>query len=129
MGCVAHLAAAGHDPGGQSRAASTIRALSRGTDLAMSLAMRKVALLSFLVVVGGGNVTLPPDETAPDADPDPSGDAEPPDTALTAVPAAITRETSTTFEFEATEEATFACSLDGAAATPCESPHTVDGLA
>ncbi|MGZ4648910.1 MAG: hypothetical protein ACXVYC_21600, partial [Blastococcus sp.] len=52
------------------------------------------------------------------------------DTKITSGPAAVTTSTSATFAFSATVSgATFACRLDGAAATPCTSPTTYAGLA
>ena len=55
-------------------------------------------------------------------------DLTPPATTISAAPAALDNSVRVTFEFAAAEEATFACALDGGAAVPCTSPHTVDGL-
>ncbi len=50
-------------------------------------------------------------------------------TTLTAAPAAVTLSTDATFTFEANVVgSTFACSLDGADFTPCDSPATFTGL-
>ena len=55
-------------------------------------------------------------------------DNTPPDTTLTATPAGIAPETGT-FEFAASEpDATFECSLDGAAFAACSSPTTYASL-
>lgn len=60
---------------------------------------------------------------------DPTEDTTPPDTVITDQPPSRTSSTSASFEFAASEPATFTCSLDGAAATACTSPTTYDGLA
>jgi hypothetical protein len=56
-------------------------------------------------------------------------DTTPPQTTITSGPASSTTATGATFAFSASEPATFACSLDGAAATACTSPITYNGLA
>lgn len=56
-------------------------------------------------------------------------DTTPPDTRIDAGPADPTTDTGATFAFSASEPATFTCSLDGAAFTPCTSPVTYTGLA
>lgn len=43
-------------------------------------------------------------------------------------PGDVTTATDATFDFAASEPATFTCSLDGAPAAPCTSPTTVTGL-
>lgn len=58
----------------------------------------------------------------------PGSDVTAPDTSVTSGPSGIHRSRSATFGFGATEVSTFACSLDGAAWTPCTSPLTYDGL-
>ena len=56
-------------------------------------------------------------------------DNTPPETTLTATPAGVSPETAT-FEFAASEaDATFECSLDGAAFAGCASPKTYTNLA
>ncbi|MGH9245973.1 MAG: InlB B-repeat-containing protein [Acidimicrobiales bacterium] len=55
-------------------------------------------------------------------------DTTAPDTKITS-PAMVTNDATPTFEFSADEDgATFACSVDGAAALTCSSPHTTDAL-
>ncbi|MBX3055537.1 MAG: right-handed parallel beta-helix repeat-containing protein [Anaerolineae bacterium] len=56
-------------------------------------------------------------------------DTTPPETLLNSGPEASTSETGATFTFSANEEATFACSLNGAPFTGCTSPATYSGLA
>jgi MYXO-CTERM domain-containing protein len=51
-----------------------------------------------------------------------------PDTSITSGPPALTSQTSAAFTFSATLEATFECSLDGAAFTACPSPPTFSNL-
>jgi hypothetical protein len=55
-------------------------------------------------------------------------DNVPPDTSITSAPAAQTVETSASFSFTATENATFECALDGAAWAACSSPVSYTGL-
>jgi CSLREA domain-containing protein len=58
------------------------------------------------------------------------GDTEPPQTVIDTGPTGSTTATSATFTFSSSEPgSTFACSLDGAAFTPCTSPVTRTGLA
>ncbi|MGH3427522.1 MAG: choice-of-anchor R domain-containing protein [Mycobacteriales bacterium] len=52
----------------------------------------------------------------------------PPDTTILSHPANRATRTSATFTFEATEEATFECSLDGGGWIACESPAIYTGL-
>jgi hypothetical protein len=52
----------------------------------------------------------------------------PPQTALDEQPNDPTNSSSATFTFAADEQASFACSLDGAAFTACSSPTSYDGL-
>ena len=56
-------------------------------------------------------------------------DIIPPETTITVAPAATTTSTSAGFEFTATEPATFACSLNGAAFSNCATPQNYTGLA
>lgn len=56
-------------------------------------------------------------------------DTTPPETLLNSGPEASTSDTGATFTFSANEEATFACSLNGAPFTSCASPVTYSGLA
>jgi hypothetical protein len=51
-----------------------------------------------------------------------------PNTFVDSGPSGSVSATSATFTFSANEAATFMCSLDGAAYTPCTSPATYDGL-
>jgi large repetitive protein len=57
-----------------------------------------------------------------------SGDTTPPDTLIDDGPAGTTSAASATLTFHATEEGTFACKLDDAAFSTCESPLTVGPL-
>jgi MYXO-CTERM domain-containing protein len=52
-----------------------------------------------------------------------------PDTTLTSAPNALTHEASATFTFSSETGASFECSLDGAAFSPCASPATYANLA
>jgi hypothetical protein len=57
-------------------------------------------------------------------------DESPPDTMPVSGPAGMIDSKSATFAFGASEAgATFECSLDGGAFTPCSSPYTLSGLA
>ena len=56
-------------------------------------------------------------------------DIGPPDTTIDRAPSARIAERTAEFAFSATEEATFECSLDGAAFEPCVSPRRYEGLA
>jgi hypothetical protein len=57
-------------------------------------------------------------------------DTTPPDTVLDSSPANPTNSTVATFAFHSTEKnSTFACSLDGVAASACTSPTSYSGLA
>jgi hypothetical protein len=56
-------------------------------------------------------------------------DTTAPETTLTANPPTLTNSTTASFAFTANEPATFACSLDGAAFTPCTTPQGYSGLA
>ncbi len=73
-------------------------------------------------------------DTLGNTDPTPAAhtwtvDTAPPATTLTQTPPALTNSADATFEFTASEPATFACSLDGAAFASCSSPVTEMGLA
>ncbi len=53
-------------------------------------------------------------------------DTAPPDTTIDAGPTTWSRDATPTFEFSATEAATFECAVDDDAAfAPCDSPHTI----
>ena len=69
-------------------------------------------------------------DPAPAVEPDaaPPVDRDPPETVIDDGPEGVTDEARATFTFHADEAATFMCSLDGAAAARCTSPHTIDGL-
>jgi len=54
-------------------------------------------------------------------------DTSPPTVGFTKQPAAITADATPTFGFSASEPATFACSVDGAAPQSCGTPYTVPG--
>src|SRR6185436_9022855 len=56
-------------------------------------------------------------------------DNTPPNTTISSGPSGSVANTSASFSFTATETATFACSLDGAAFTACSSPVNYTGLA
>lgn len=67
------------------------------------------------------------------ADPSPAQhawrvDSAPPDTSFVTTPASLDNSETVRFEFQANEAATFTCALDGAAAVPCLSPHTLTAL-
>ncbi len=55
-------------------------------------------------------------------------DLTPPDTTIPVAPEPVDNSTTVTFELMADEAATFACSLDGADATPCTSPLVIADL-
>ncbi|MFY0526237.1 adventurous gliding motility protein AgmC [Archangium gephyra] len=55
-------------------------------------------------------------------------DLTPPDTTIVSGPPVRTNATSATFDFSSEAGATFECSLDGAAFTPCTDPVTFTGL-
>jgi hypothetical protein len=56
-------------------------------------------------------------------------DTTPPDTTIDSGPAGTTSSTAAQFTFSASEPATFACRLDGAAFAACTSPKSYTGLA
>jgi hypothetical protein len=59
-----------------------------------------------------------------------TADSTPPDTTITKAPSGFDSATGPDIEFSSSEaNATFACSLDGAAATACSSPDHLSGLA
>ena len=60
---------------------------------------------------------------------DPTPDKTRPDTVIGSGPSGSVTDTSATFTFSASEPASFQCSLDGAAYTPCTSPMTYTNLA
>ena len=60
---------------------------------------------------------------------DPTPDNTRPDTVIGSGPSGPVTDRSATFTFSATEPASFQCSLDGAAYTPCTSPMTYANLA
>jgi hypothetical protein len=60
--------------------------------------------------------------------PVPGPDVVPPDTTINSGPSGTTFNAFATFTFSATEPATFACSLDGAAPEPCSSSKTYVNL-
>jgi glucosylceramidase len=71
----------------------------------------------------------PPQLVITFAAPSGGGDTTAPETAIGPKPPALTRTTSATFGFSADEPgATFQCSLDGAAYSPCTSPLDLVGL-
>jgi len=90
------------------------------------------ALYHFLKVsVNGTSVTVSPtDSTGRTFDVQTYAFKVPPDTYLDSTPTAGTTSASATFAFHASgSPATFACSLDGAAAKACTSPISYNGLA
>jgi hypothetical protein len=63
------------------------------------------------------------DGAPPDAGPDSGVDMTAPETTIDEAPAGVTNVDAPTFHFSSNEaSATFACSVDGAEPTPCESP-------
>ena len=61
--------------------------------------------------------------------PPPPGPDTPPDTLITSGPSGSVTSSSATLEFTSTKAgSTFACSLDGAAPSPCTSPQTYNAL-
>lgn len=60
---------------------------------------------------------------------EPPEDTTPPSVTIRSGPPGSTTETSAVFYFSAGEPASFACSLDGAGFSPCQSPKTYGGLA
>jgi uncharacterized repeat protein (TIGR01451 family) len=58
----------------------------------------------------------------------PGADTTEPDTTVTSGPSGTHHSRTATFGFAASEPATFTCSLDGSAWSPCTSPATYDGL-
>lgn len=56
-------------------------------------------------------------------------DTTPPDTTITLAPPSAIKDTTATFEFTSEANATFECSVDGAAFATCSSPLTLTGLA
>ncbi len=56
-------------------------------------------------------------------------DTDPPDTTITAAPAALDNSVDVSFEFTSDEDGTFECRLDGAAFAACTSPQPYTGLA
>ncbi|MCL4227862.1 MAG: Ig-like domain repeat protein, partial [Myxococcales bacterium] len=56
-------------------------------------------------------------------------DLTPPDTTITEAPAALDNSVDVSLAFEADEDATFTCAVDGGAAAPCTSPLALTGLA
>lgn len=61
-------------------------------------------------------------------DPGPTPDTTRPDTVVDTGPSGSVTDTSATFTFSSSEPASFQCSLDGAAYTPCTSPVSYAGL-
>ncbi|HVK75487.1 MAG TPA: Ig-like domain-containing protein, partial [Kofleriaceae bacterium] len=55
-------------------------------------------------------------------------DLTPPETTISQAPPLLDNSVDVTFEFSASEVATFACVVDGGAAAPCTSPFAVTGL-
>jgi hypothetical protein len=70
----------------------------------------------------------PPPTTAPPPPTEPPRDTTPPAATITSGPPSSTTETSATFAFSASEQASFACSLDGSGFAPCSSPKSYQGL-
>jgi large repetitive protein len=64
----------------------------------------------------------------PDGMVDAMVDVTPPETTITEAPPALDNSTSAQLQFEADEDATFECTLDGGAAAPCDSPFTASPL-
>ena len=85
--------------------------------------------LALALALGTSSCDVPEKKVpATDAGADaPVGDlpSDAPDTMITSAPAEFSRESVARFEFASTSaSATFECSVDGAAATPCSSPFT-----
>jgi L,D-peptidoglycan transpeptidase YkuD (ErfK/YbiS/YcfS/YnhG family) len=87
------------------------------------------------VTVSGGSVTVAPTNSLGQTFDVHSyqftpGTPPPPETSLDSGPDALTKDTSATFTFHASDpSATFRCTLDGAAPEPCTSPTTYSRLA
>ncbi len=95
--------------------------------------MRAALILPLALGLAGCTVStkIPADDGGVDVDvdagpdsPDSAADLEAPQTEITDGPDEISRDTSPTFEFTATEVAAFWCSVDGEAPLPCDSPYT-----
>jgi hypothetical protein len=56
-------------------------------------------------------------------------DTGPPETTIESGPAGLTNDSTPSFTFRADEPSTFECRVDGAAFSPCSSPHTTAALA
>ena len=86
--------------------------------------------------LGGHTFTVTATDASGNPDPTPASwewtievDTAPPDTSITSGPAHLTGDTGASFEFASSESgSTFACSLDGATAEPCQSPVSLTGL-
>ena len=70
-----------------------------------------------------------PDPPPPPPPPDPPVDPPAPDVAITGGPTRSTKDRTPTFTFASSDGgASFRCSVDGKAATPCSSPNTLKKL-
>jgi hypothetical protein len=79
---------------------------------------------------GAHTFTVAAVDQAGNVDPTPASasfrlDQTPPQTTITAHPAAQSNVRAPSFEFSASDDATFACALDGAPASACQSPVSV----
>ena len=91
---------------------------------------------SYIVAVGPHTFEVRAQDAAGNTDTTPAGrswtvetpDTDPPETTITAGPSGPTNEPTPTFEFTASEPATFQCRVDAASFAPCSSPLTTAAL-
>lgn len=74
------------------------------------------------------NPPVDPPADPPVSPPNPPADTQPPETTITGEPAKKTKSKRATFEFAASEVATFRCKLDSGQFASCSSPNQLSGL-